>query len=101
MSHLKYVKRLVNQLVGDLREEQSRPSTSASETRLDKKLHIIRKGQKRDCVVCSNRQVKGQRHETSEYCDTCPGKTCILIGDCFQKYYTEKNKQSIKFLLFW
>ena len=99
LSHLKYVKRLVNQPVGDLREERLRPSTSASETRLDKKLHIMRKGQKRDCVVCSNRKVKGQKRETIEYCDTCPGNPRMHIGDCFQKYH-RKNVQSIKFLLF-
>ena len=62
-SHLKFVKRLVDQLAGEFREDRSRPSTSTTETRLDKKLHILRIGKKKDCIVCSNRQEKGQKRE--------------------------------------
>ena len=91
LSHLKFVKRLVDQLVGEFREDRSRPSTSTHETRLDKRLHILRKGKKRDCLVCSNRQEKGQRRETSEYCDTCPGKPRMHMGNCFERYHTLRN----------
>lgn len=92
MSHLNFIKTLVDQLVGDYKDLRSRPSTSApSENRLDGKLHILRKGPKRDCVVCSKRAVKGGRRETSEYCDTCPNKPHMHLGDCFEKYHTLKN----------
>ena len=56
LSHLKFV--------GDFRQNQNRSSTSSTEVRLDGKLHVLRKGTKRDCVVCSHRDKKGQRHET-------------------------------------
>lgn len=94
LSHLKFVKRLVDQLVGDFHKDRSRPSTSETETRLDKKLHILRKGKKRDCIVCSNRHEKGQRRETSEYCDTCPGNPQMHIGNCFKRYHTLRNFRS-------
>ena len=67
LSHLKFVKTLVDQLVGDFRQNRNRSSTSSTEVRLDGKLHVLRKGTKRDCVVCSRRDKKGQRHETYEF----------------------------------
>ena len=94
LSHLKFVKRLVDQLVGEFREDRSRPSTSATETRLNKKHHILRKGKKRDCIVCSNRQEKGQRRKTSEYCDIFPGKTRKHMGSCFERYHILKKIKS-------
>lgn len=60
LSRLKFVKRLVDQLVGDFQEYRTRPSSLTYETRLDKKLHRMRKDNKRDCVVCSNRQEKAK-----------------------------------------
>ena len=83
LSHLKFVKTLVDQLVGDFRQNRNRSSTSSTEVRLDGKLHVLRKGTKRDCVVCSRRDKKGQRHETYEFCDTCPGKSRMHLGDTF------------------
>lgn len=92
LSHLKYLKVMVDQLVGEYKEPRSRPSTSADpETRLNQKLHILRSGPKRDCVVCSKRAVKGGRRETSTYCDTCPGNPRMHLGDCFEKYHTLRN----------
>ena len=46
MSHLKFVKRLVDQLVGEFREDRSKPSTTNKEARLDKRLHNFHKGKK-------------------------------------------------------
>ncbi|XP_066596608.1 piggyBac transposable element-derived protein 4-like [Prorops nasuta] len=88
LTHLKYRKILVDQLVGDFRQERTRVSTSISEIRLNGKLHIMRKGSKRDCVVCSTRKQRDGRRQTSEYCDTCPNKPRMHMGDCFKRYHT-------------
>lgn len=89
ISHLKFVKLLVDQLVGDFREPRGRPSTSLStDVRLNGKLHVLRKGSKKDCIVCSKRAIKGQRHETPTFCDTCPDKPRMHMGDCFVRYHT-------------
>ena len=90
LTHLKYVKLLVDQLINNFRQERSRASTSSSEIRLNGTLHVMRKGKKRDCVVCSNRK-KGERRETSEYCDTCPNKPRMHVGDCFARYHKMKK----------
>lgn len=88
--HLKYVKQLVHQLVGNFWKERSRFLTSASETKLDEKLHIMQKGKKQDCAIYSNRQEKGKRRETSEFCDS-PERPHMHMGDCFQKYHAMTN----------
>ncbi|CAK9796196.1 hypothetical protein ANTQUA_LOCUS661 [Anthophora quadrimaculata] len=31
------------------------------------------------------------RHETSYYCDTCPDKPRMHLGQCFIKYHTQRN----------
>lgn len=91
LTHLKYVKLLVDQLINNFRQERFRASTSSSEIRLNGKLHEMRRGKKRDCIVCSNRQKKGERHETSEYCNTCPDKPRMHLGDCFSRYHKMKK----------
>ncbi|CAK9810345.1 PiggyBac transposable element-derived protein 4 [Anthophora quadrimaculata] len=94
LSHLRYVKTLVDQLRGDFRQNRDRISAFTStfdEIRLNEKLHIILTGTKKDCKVCSQRSKPGGRHETRYYCDTCPDKPRMHLGDCFIKYHT-KNK---------
>lgn len=58
LTHFQYRKMLVDQFVGDFRQDRTRVSTSISDVRLNRKLHIIRKGVKRDCVVYSKRKEK-------------------------------------------
>lgn len=96
MSHLKYLKLLVKQLRGDYRQDRGpgRSSTSAAtddSVRLNGKLHIILKGTKKDCRVCSDRKKKGGRHETVYFCNTCPDKPRLDLGECFLKYHTMEN----------
>ncbi|KAI4485718.1 hypothetical protein M0802_012579 [Mischocyttarus mexicanus] len=91
LTHLKYRKILVDQLIGDFRQERTRVSRSIFEIRLNGKLHIMKKGPKRDCVVCSTRKQRDGRRQTSEYCDTCPSKPRMHMGDCFQRYQTMVN----------
>lgn len=98
MSHLKFVRRLVDQLVGDFRDgaaiSRGKPSTSDREERLNGKLHIIRRnegGRSKDCLVCSNRRVKGGRRESGYHCGTCVRKPGLHIGDCFERYHTIDN----------
>lgn len=97
ISHLKFVRRLVDQLVGDFRDGSQRntgPATSTGLERLNGRLHIIRhddNGNCRDCIVCSNRKIKGGRKQTRFYCDTCLKKPFMCIGNCFQKYHTLEN----------
>ncbi|XP_020297799.1 piggyBac transposable element-derived protein 4-like, partial [Pseudomyrmex gracilis] len=60
LSHLEFVRRLVDQLIGDFRDADPKPSsTSGTAERLNGLLHIIRRnetGRSKDCVVCSNRK---------------------------------------------
>ncbi|CAD1468564.1 unnamed protein product [Heterotrigona itama] len=58
---------------------------------LNRKFHEMCKAKKRDSVVCSNRQKIGERHETSEYCNTCLDKPRIYLGDYFSKYHKMKK----------
>lgn len=74
---------LVDQLVGDFRQNRTKVSTSISEIRLNRKLQIIRKGV-RDYVVCSKRKEKDVRRQASDYCDTFPSKPRMHLEDCFQ-----------------
>lgn len=79
---------LVDQLVEDFHQDKMKVSTSISEIRLNGKLHIIRKGVKRDCVVCYKRKEKDVKRQTSDYCDTYPSKQRMHMGDCFQSITT-------------
>lgn len=67
-----------------------------SETRLNKKLHILDRSSdksSRECRVCSDRK-NGNRRETNFYCRTCEDHPFMLIGACFEKYHTLKNYKS-------
>ncbi|CAL7939067.1 unnamed protein product [Xylocopa violacea] len=92
LTHLRYLKTLVQQLRGTYRQARDRTSTSSvDEHRLNGKLHVLLKGVKRGCKVCSDRSKPGGRRETSNYCDTCPDKPRMHLGDCFVKYHTETD----------
>ncbi|CAK9816518.1 PiggyBac transposable element-derived protein 4 [Anthophora quadrimaculata] len=92
LSHLRFLKTLVEQLRGPYRQQREQASTSHSdEIRLNGKLHVILKGPKRDCKVCSDRSTPAGRRETSYYCDTCPDKPRMHLGYCFTKYHTKTN----------
>lgn len=90
LTHLRYRNILVDQLVGNFRQERTRTS-AVNETRLNGKLHIMRRAGKRDFVGCSKRNEKDGRRQTGDYCDTCPSKSRIHMGDCFQRYQTMVN----------
>uniref|UniRef100_A0A1B0FQB1 PiggyBac transposable element-derived protein 4 C-terminal zinc-ribbon domain-containing protein n=1 Tax=Glossina morsitans morsitans TaxID=37546 RepID=A0A1B0FQB1_GLOMM len=79
-THLKFAKQLVDELIGSFRVKRIKKSCSSiSESRLNGKLHVMRRGTK-----------KGLR-ETTEYCDTCPNKPRMHMGHCFHKYQTKLN----------
>lgn len=94
LNRLKYVKLLVKQLRDGYGQERDRSSTSSQSNdnvRLNGKLHIILTGKKQDCKVCSRRDSAGKRHATTYFCDTCPGKPRMHMGECFIKYHTIEN----------
>lgn len=91
MTHLKFVKLLVDQLIGNFRQNSTSREysyTPNTEARLNNHLHIIRSGTKKDCVVCSNRKIPGERRQTHYFCDTCLEKPRLHIGNCFERYHT-------------
>ncbi|KAL2731781.1 piggyBac transposable element-derived protein 4-like [Vespula squamosa] len=45
-------------------------------------------GTKKDCAVCSNRKISGERRQTHYFCDTCLEKPRLHIGNCFERYHT-------------
>lgn len=95
----KFREMLFLQLVGDFRnpsgKRRGRPSTSDKEERLNQKPHFIASfpgvNQKKDCAVCSNRKVPGQRRETHFFCETCERKPGLHPGECFKRYHTLKD----------
>ncbi|KAG0410301.1 hypothetical protein HPB47_012566 [Ixodes persulcatus] len=68
--HLQYRRKLIEQLVGDLRvrpKKRGRTSLSDTEERLDGRQHFIYKPQERaskDCAVCSDRKTKGGKGDS-------------------------------------
>lgn len=91
-THLKFVKQLIDELIGSFRVKRTKKSCSSiSEDRLNGKLHVMRRDTKKDCIVCSKRKGNSGRRETTEYCDTCPNKPRMHMGDCFHKYHTKLN----------
>lgn len=85
LTHLQFRKNLVNKLKGDFRQPRERASKSTSnpdEVRLNGKLHVILTGTKKDYKVCSTRNKPGGTHKTTYYCDTCPDKPRMHLGEC-------------------
>mgnify|MGYP003406709624 FL=1 len=97
MPHFKFVSELVKQLVGNFRQgslSSGRPSTTDDEERLNGKPHYnmrINNKKSKDCMVCSNRNIKGERHETYFFCETCTRKPGLHPGECFKRYHTLKD----------
>lgn len=97
MTHHDFVSTLVRQLVGNFREgslARGRPSSTDVEERLNGKFHCNVKwqnGKKKDCLVCSKRNIKNGRHETRYFCETCIRKPGLHPGNCFNRYHTMKN----------
>lgn len=95
MSHVKYRRALVESLVGDTRNPRKRSHHGSAdrEERLNKFPHFIyhyEQKKHKDCIVCSNRKVKGGRKETYYYCKTCSNQPAMCPGDCFERYHTLK-----------
>lgn len=71
-----------------------RSSASVLESRLNGKLHILQsdtQGRHNDCMVCSNRKIKGGRKTTVYRCETCEKHPFMHVGICFKKYHTLKD----------
>ena len=81
------MKLLIEQIINGFRQERSR----ASATSLNGKLHEMGKGKMRDGVVCSNRQMKGERRQMSQFSDSCSEKPRMHLGDCFSRYHKMKK----------
>lgn len=93
LTHLKYRRQLIMQLVGDVRNRQrrrGRPSTRDKAERLNKKPHFLdQDGAKhKDCAVCSRRHKKGGRKTTVYYCKTCSRKPGLHPTKCFELYHS-------------
>ena len=99
LTNLKFRRMLLLDLIGNVRNQgkkMGRPSSSDTEERLNGKLHILKHNpekKKKDCAVCSNRKVRGGRKETVFVCVTCTRKPALCVGDCFEKYHTQKDYQ--------
>ncbi|CAL1261008.1 unnamed protein product, partial [Larinioides sclopetarius] len=76
------------------RKESARALTSTSDSeniRLNGKLRNIPTGVRKDCKVCSQRNNPGKRNQTTYYCDTCPEKPGMHLGNCYMKCHTKQN----------
>ena len=92
----------MDQYIENFSEKHGRASSFASKSRQNGKLHIIQKGVKRYCVVCSNREHEGKRHITLYCCDICSNKPRMIIGGCFHRYPNRQHyKQEILILLYY
>jgi hypothetical protein len=93
-SHLEYRKKLITELVGNVRnisKKAGRPSTRDKEERLNKQQHfpaIFDDGKCKDCAVCSKRKIPGGRKQTAYYCKTCSRHPALHPNNCFEKYHT-------------
>jgi len=97
VTHLQFRKRLIELLVGDVRnarKRRGRPSTQDKAERLNKKPHFVGQADKnhaKDCVICSNRHRQGERKRTIYYCDTCSRHPGLHPTECFRRYHTLVN----------
>ena len=72
----------------------SQPQRQSREVHVD--LHSshnisYKKKKRRDCIVCSERQLGGTRHLTLYICETCNTNPPLCSDKCFKKYHTENN----------
>lgn len=92
--HLEFRKQLITELVRTTRNRQprrGRPSTRDRAERLNKEQHLLEKkakGKTKDCAVCSNRKVPGERRKTAYFCKTCTRLPGLHPAKCFEKYHT-------------
>lgn len=95
LTHKKYRKILVKTLaepqqLSSIR--RSEPRVPSHMERLQPQRHRLTKGPKRrDCAVCSNREVRGNRHLTRYVCSTCTHKPALCPGECFDRFHTLRN----------
>lgn len=92
----KYRKMLIHELVGNVAnlKKRGRPSNSQDEERLNGKLHLpypLPTGKSKDCSVCSDRRPGKERKRTNFFCKTCANNPGLHIGECFEKYHTNKK----------
>jgi hypothetical protein len=94
LSHLEFHTKVIEGLAGNVRnkmiQKRGRPSSAAVEYCLNGKLHLIQAHDgkvKMHYAVCSNREVKGGRTETTFYCDMCPRKPGLHTNECFVTYH--------------
>jgi len=97
-THLQFRRKLILQLVGDVRNQErprtGRPSTMDREERLNRKQHFSEQlpgGELRGCAVCSNRKVRGGRRQTVYFCKTCTRQPGLHPSKCFERYHTMKD----------
>jgi hypothetical protein len=96
MSHVKYRRALVENLVGDVRNPRKglHPGSAAREERLNIAPHFLYhydNKKREDCIVYSNCKVKGARKETYFCYKTCTNQLAMCPGECFEGYHTLKN----------
>jgi hypothetical protein len=98
LSHLQFVDKLINQLVGNHREglktRRGRHSIDPEQRLNHINLHVIMpdiQKKYRDCVVCGTNRKENQRKRTMYYCKTCDNKPALHVGECFEKYHTLKK----------
>ena len=95
VTHKKYCKNLVIQLVGNVQNKNLRKRGRNSDAELIEHLsgrHFVTKipnGRTKDCAVCSDRNVK--RKDTVYHCETCERKPGLHPDKCFKKYHTENT----------
>ena len=94
VSHMKYRKKLIELLVGGIRNSsrrRGRPSTRDHAERRNNKSHFIDQledGKAKDCAVCSDRKTPGQRKTTVYYCKTCSKHPGLHPKKCFEAYHS-------------
>ncbi|CAD1475850.1 unnamed protein product, partial [Heterotrigona itama] len=83
-------------------QEDHRPQTKRK--RLNGKLHILQHCEdvkRKDCSVCSNRKINGERRQTNYFCDTCSRKPGLHIGRTIKYNFYIKLKHIIVWPVCW
>lgn len=97
LSHLQYRKKVIEQLVGSVRSQRKKRGRRSNQDfaeRLNNKTHFlgqVARGSSKDCAVCSNRKVPGERRKTVYFCKTCSGHPGLHPTDCFERYHSLIN----------
>jgi hypothetical protein len=99
MSHVKYRRALVENLVGDVRNpiKKSHQGSAVREARLNTALHFLyhyEKKKHKDCIVCSNRKVMGARKETYFDCKTCTINWPCVLGNVLKDITLSRTSKS-------